>query len=137
MPTQEALRLAQERGLDLVEVGPTSQPPVCKILDFGAYQYRQEKQARKQKAHARQIEIKGIRLSVNIGQHDREFRLKQAQKFFSQGHKVKLEVMLRGRENARPELARLTIEQFIADLNAKIEQPLNRQGKKFFVLISA
>ncbi len=135
LPTAEALRLAQERGFDLVEVGPTANPPVCKFLDYGAYQYRLEKQQRKQRAHAKQIEIKGIRLSLKMGAHDRDVRLNQSKKFLANGDKVKIEMILRGRENAHRDLGQQIIQQFITDLGAKIESPLTRQGNRFSILV--
>lgn len=135
MATRDALQLAQERGFDLVEVAPQANPPVCKFLDYGAYQYRLEKQQRKQRANQKQIEIKGIRLSLNIGEHDRDVRLNQAKKFLGEGDKVKVEMILRGRENAHQDLAREIMMKFVADLGANVEQPISRQGKKFFCLI--
>lgn len=135
LSTRDALRMAQERGLDLVEVGPKANPPVCKILDYGAYQYRIERQQRKQKAKVKQIEVKGIRLSLNIGQHDRDVRLKKAKEFLDEGNKVKIEMILRGRENAHADLARQIISQFITDLGANVEQALSKQGNKFFCLV--
>lgn len=137
VPTRDALRMAQERGLDLVEVGPTARPPVCKLIDFGAYQYRLERQARKHKAHARQIEVKGIRLSLKMGAHDREVRLKQSRRFLDQGDKVKIEMIFRGRENAHRDLGLKIIDEFIAQLGANVEQPIARQGNKFFCLVGA
>lgn len=135
MATRDALQLAQERGFDLVEVAPQANPPVCKLLDYGAYQYRLEKQQRKQRANQKQIEIKGIRLSLNIGQHDRDVRLNQAKKFLGDGDKVKVEMILRGRENAHQDLAREIMMKFVADIGAKVEQPISRQGKKIFCLV--
>ncbi len=137
MATRDALQLAQERGFDLVEVAPQANPPVCKLLDYGAYQYRLEKQQRKQRAKLKQIEVKGIRLSLNIGRHDRDVRLNQAKKFLGEGDKVKIEMILRGRENAHQDLAREIMMKFVADLGANVEQPIARQGKKFFCLIGA
>lgn len=133
LPIREALRIAQERGFDLVEVAPQANPPVCKLLDYGAYQYRLERAQRKQRA--KQIEVKGIRLSLKMGQHDRDIRLQQSRKFLANGDKVKLEMIFRGRENAHRDLGQQIIEQFIADLGAKVEQPLSRQGNKFFCLL--
>lgn len=132
---QEALRIAQERGFDLVEVGPKANPPVCKLLDYGAYLYRQEKLQRQQRAKTKQIEVKGIRLSLKMGSHDRDIRLQQAKKFLAKGDKVKLEMIFRGRENAHRDLGGQIIQQFITDLGAKVEQPISRQGNKFFCLL--
>lgn len=135
--TDQALRLAQERGFDLVEVAPHARPPVCKILDYGAYLYRQEKQERKSKAGAKRIEIKGVRLSFKIGDHDLDVRRQTAKRFLEEGHKVKIEMILRGRELAFQERARENVAQFIEGLGEDIvvEQSINRQGKKLFCLI--
>ncbi|MBI4093315.1 MAG: translation initiation factor IF-3 [Candidatus Kerfeldbacteria bacterium] len=133
----EALRLAQERGYDLVEVAPNAKPPVCKILDYGAYQYRLEKQERKSKAHQKRIEIKGVRLSFKIGEHDRTVRRDLARRFLDQGHKVKIEMILRGREFAHQSRARENVMTFIAELgdDVEVEQSLSKQGNKLFCLI--
>ena len=135
--TEEALRMAEERGFDLVEVSPKANPPVCKLLDYGAYQYRLGKAERKQKAKQKKIEVKGIRISFKIGEHDLEIRKNQTLKFIEKGDKVKVEMMLRGRENAHQDRAREIINKFIASLgkNIFIEQTLSRQGNKFFVVL--
>jgi translation initiation factor IF-3 len=136
MDTYRAIQLARERDLDLVEVSPVAQPPVCKIMDYGAYQYQQEKKERKQKAKQKRVEIKGIRLGLNIGAHDLEIRKNQALKFFEKGDKVKVELILRGREKAFVERARTIMEEFVKTLgdNAVIEQPLTRQGGRLSLL---
>ena len=133
---EKCLQLARERDLDLVEVSPVAQPPVCKIMDYGAYQYQQEKKERKQKAKQKRVEIKGIRLGLNIGAHDLEIRKNQALKFFEKGDKVKVELILRGREKAFVERARTIMEEFVKTLgdNAVIEQPLTRQGGRLSLL---
>jgi len=129
--------MAEERGFDLVEVSPKSQPPVCKLLDYGAYQYRLEKAERKQRAKQKKIEVKGIRLSYKIGEHDLEIRKNQALKFIEKGDKVKVEMMLRGRENAHQDRAREIINKFIESLgdNILIEQTLSRQGNRYSVVL--
>lgn len=138
MPTAEALALARERGLDLVEVNPTQRPPITKIMDFGQFQYKQQKLAQAQKAKAKKIEIKGIRISLKIGEHDRQVRLKQAIKFLDEGHKVRLEMVLRGRERSRQDLASDIIKQFVTDLGpeAYIEMPPARQGGRINLQIA-
>ncbi len=135
--TAEALRMAQERGFDLVEVAPYAKPPVCKLLDFGAYQYRLEKQERKAKAHQKRVEVKGVRISFKIGDHDLAVRQETAKRFLSEGHKVKIEMILRGREFAHQDRARENVREFIAAMGDGIyvEQPLNKQGNKLFCII--
>lgn len=135
--TDEALKIAIERGFDLVEVAPNAKPPVCKILDYGAYQYRLEKQERKAKAHQKKVEVKGVRLSFKIGEHDWQVRQATARKFLDEGHRVKIEMILRGRENAHQDRARENVSTFIKGLGDKVyvEQAMNRQGNKLFTVI--
>lgn len=99
-----------ERGLDLIEVASKTEPPVCRIMDFGKYQYQQEKKARQQKS--KKSEVKGIRVSLAIAKNDLELKAKQAEKFLNQGHKIKIEIILRGREKAHANLARQRMEEF-------------------------
>lgn len=135
--TVEAMRLAQERGLDLVEVNPTARPPIAKIMDFGQFQYKQQKMLQAQKAKAKKIEIKGVRISLKIGDHDKQVRIKQALRFFDEGHKVRLEMILRGREKAHADLARQIMQGFINELGegVMVESPFARQGGNLSMLI--
>lgn len=137
MSTAQALQLAQERGLDLVEVSPLAQPPVARILDFGAYQFRQEKLERKSKARQKRVDIKGIRLSINIGKHDLDMRRSQAEKFFEKGDKVLIEMILRGRERAHVPRAIDVMKQFVASFGDSIvvEQDVSRMGGKLSMLL--
>lgn len=135
---REAQKIASERGFDLVEVAPNAKPPVCKILNYGAYQYRLEKAERKQKARQKRIEIKGIRLSLKIGQHDLEVRRVQSQKFLGEGHKVRVELLLRGRENAHRPLGQDIIRKFVASLGPTLtEQPMSMLGGKISMTVGA
>lgn len=139
MRTEEAVRIAEERELDLVEVSPKEEPPVCKIIDYGAFKYQKDKEKRAQKAHAKKVEVKGIRLSVKMGAHDLNVRKTQALDFLEGGDKIKIEIMLRGREKAHGELATERIEQFIKSIEEKyvlfIEQPVTRQGGNVSAII--
>ncbi len=140
MPTNEALAKAKEQELDLVEVNPKAQPPVCKIIDFTNFKYQKEKEAKKQKAKSHVSDTKGIRLSVRIGDHDMEIRKKQAEKFLDRGDKIKVEVILRGRENAKPSMAFDVIEKFyqllVESKGVKYEQAPAKQGNKVTALIT-
>jgi translation initiation factor IF-3 len=137
MPTYEALRLAEERSVDLVEIAPTANPPVCKLMDFGAFKYRQEKTERKQRLGQKKVEVKGVRISLKIGQHDLDHRINLSRKFLESGDKVRLEMILRGRELQHQDLARKKITDFITAIGiAKIESPLSRMGNRFIVLIT-
>ena len=137
MDTAQALALAQQRGLDLVEVAPMAKPPVVKILDFGAFQFRQEKQERKAKAHQKKVDLKGIRLTYRIGQQDLLTRKSQALKFLDEGHKLVLEMRLRGRENAFRPQAKEQMEKFAADLgkDVAIEQPVSMLGNRLTMTV--
>lgn len=132
LKTSSALALAKERDFDLVEVSPKEDPPVCRFLDYGAFKYQKEKEQRQQKAHAKKVEVKGIRLSVKMGSHDLEVRRDQALGFLEEGQKLKIEIILRGREKAHGELAVQRISAFIADLSQRYtlftEQEIKRQG---------
>jgi len=128
MPTSKALEMAAEKGFDLVEVFPNAVPPVCKILNLGQFKYEKEREERKKKAQAKQVEVKGIRLSSRIGEHDMETRLTTARKFLDENNKVRVEIILRGREKAFANLARGVIEGFLNKLRAEyqlnVEQPI-------------
>ncbi len=132
MSTDKAKAMAREREMDLVEVSPKAQPPVCKILDYGAFKYQKEKEMRQQKAKAKKVEVKGIRLSVKMGDHDRNVRLQKAREFLKAGQKLKIEMILRGREKAHGDLAQQRIRDFIAALETEnplfVEQDVKRQG---------
>lgn len=134
------MELAQERGFDLVEVSPVADPPVCRIMDYGAYQYQQEKKERKQKAKQKKVEIKGIRLSLKIAPHDLEMRKNQSVKFIEKGNKVRIELILRGRERAHLDRAKETMEKFVEMISESVsvyeEQSFSKQGGRLSMLIS-
>lgn len=115
LPTKEALKMAESRGLDLVEVSPNANPPVCRIMDFGKFRYDEslrEREARK-KQHARTV--KEVKFHANVAEHDYETKIKHAKEFLQKGHKVKLSLMFRGRENAHRELGFEVIQRAIKD----------------------
>lgn len=132
LATAKALEMAKERGYDLVEVSPKAAPPVCRFLDYGQFKYQKEKEMRIQKARAKKVEVKGIRLSAKMGQHDLDIRRNQSEGFLEDGHKLKIEIMLRGREKEHGDLAIKRIEDFIKALQTKyelfIEQAVTRSG---------
>ncbi|NCD00692.1 translation initiation factor IF-3 [bacterium] len=138
----KALQLAEEVDLDLVLVNPKAEPPVAKIVDLGQMKYEKEKKAHKQKLQQKKVEMKSIRLSVRISSHDFDFRLKQAIKFISQGNKLKVEIMLKGRERQHPDQAKEVINNFVdkikenEDFNIFIEQPLTKQGGRFTIVLT-
>jgi translation initiation factor IF-3 len=140
MNTDEALELARKKELDLVEVHPKADPPIAKIMDYGQFKYQKEKEARKMRAKQHKVEVKGIRISVRISDHDLKIRLDRAKKFLNAGDKVKVEAMLRGRERRHPDLAKEQVQNFIDKLqeetNIKVEQPVAKQGHMVTALVA-
>ena len=129
IPTSEAQRLAFEAGLDLVEVAPNERPPVCRIMDYGKFKYEQKKKhSANTKQH--QVQIKEIRLRPKIGEHDIDFKVKQAREFLGQKDKVKFNVIFRGRENAHHDRGRQMLADIIDGLQdvAKVEKPPAMEG---------
>ncbi|GBE16525.1 translation initiation factor IF-3 [bacterium BMS3Abin15] len=125
----EALEIAKGRELDLVEVSPKTQPPVCRITDYGKLQYQRNKQERVSKTKQRKVETKGIRIGIRTDEHDIVFKKNQAEKFLKKGNKVKIEIRLRGREKAHQDLARESLNNF----TKRIETPyrIDEDVKKF------
>ena len=113
MSVPEACRLAEESGLDLVEVSPNANPPVCKILDFGRYRYEMEKKSREAKKNQTVVKIKEIRMQPKIEKHDLETKSKAIAEFLQQGNKVKVSIRFRGRELAHPELGKVVLDKIL------------------------
>ena len=132
LPTFEALRLAHERNLDLVEVAPNAVPPVCRLLDFGKFQYERQKKEREARKAQKIIEIKQLRLKPRTGEHDIDTKVNQARKFLEHKDKVLLSVMFRGRELAHVEEGRRVIDEILQQLEdcAKVESPPAQQGRR-------
>jgi translation initiation factor IF-3 len=116
MPPPQALTLARSKGLDLVEISPTAVPPVCRIMDFGKYQYEQQKRARAARRHQKVIEVKEIKFRPKVDEHDYQFKKKHIERFLSDGDKVKATIFFRGRENAHPEIGRRILERLVGEL---------------------
>jgi translation initiation factor IF-3 len=116
MPTAQAVQLARDRGLDLVEIAPTADPPVCKITDYGKFLYEQHKRDHEAKRHQKQIQIKEIKFRPKISIHDYDFKMKHVKRFLGEGNKVKITVMLRGREKQKPELGYQVLDRVMSDL---------------------
>ena len=113
MSVPEACRLADEAGMDLVEVSPNANPPVCKILDFGRYRYEMEKKLREAKKNQTVVKIKEIRMQPKIEKHDLETKSKAIAEFLQQGNKVKVSIRFRGRELAHPELGKVVLDKIL------------------------
>ncbi|MFA7245517.1 MAG: translation initiation factor IF-3 [Candidatus Magasanikbacteria bacterium] len=139
MSKREALDMALDKEMDLVEINPKSTPPVARLIDFTEFKYQKEKEARKQKAHSKTSETKGVRLSARIGEHDLGIKQAQAEKFLNRGDKVKFELNLKGRENAKPELGIEILKKLMQNIQTKIEikfeQEILRQGKSIVAVI--
>ena len=113
MKTFDAIRLAEDAGLDLVEVSPNANPPVCKILDFGKYRYEMEKKQRDAKKNQTIVKVKEIRMQPKIDKHDLETKSKFIAEFLNEGNKVKVSVRFRGRELAHPELGKVVLDKIL------------------------
>ena len=116
MTPQEALVIARGKGLDLVEVSPTAQPPVCRITDYGRYQYQEQKRTRQAKKHQKTIEIKEIKFRPKVDEHDYQFKKRHVERFLAQGDKVKATIFFRGREMAHPDFGRHILDRLVEDL---------------------
>lgn len=137
MATEKALGLAWEHELDLIEIAPKAAPPVCKIMDYGKYLYHKAKQDKAQKLKQKKIEIKAVRLTVRTGQHDLNFKAERVKKFLNVGDKVKIDMILKGREKQHFDFAEDKLKNFIAVLGEiKLEQPLKRTPQGFIVIVS-
>ena len=122
MPPQQAVVIAKQKGLDLVEVSPTASPPVCRILDFGRYQYQEQKRAREAKKHQRTSDVKEIKFRPKVDEHDYQFKKKHIERFLGDGDKVKATIFFRGREMAHPEIGRRILERLINELGELVNQ---------------
>jgi translation initiation factor IF-3 len=128
MPPPQALTLARQKGLDLVEISPTAMPPVCRIMDFGKYQYQEQKRQREAKKHQKVIEVKEIKFRPKVDEHDYQFKKKHIERFLSEGDKVKATIFFRGREMAHPEIGRRILERLIAELaDVAVPETMPRQ----------
>jgi translation initiation factor IF-3 len=117
---QEALQVAEERGLDLVEISPDADPPVCKVVDWGKYNYQRTKQQQKNRKSTKTLDMKQMRFGLKIGQHDLDIKMGKVAKFLQAGHKVKITVFYRGREQAHKEIGFQLADRVIADFGDTI-----------------
>ena len=138
VPTAKALEMADDAGLDLVVISPNQAPPVAKILDYGKYKYDMAKKAKEAKKKQHVVEVKEVKVRYKIDVHDYEVRLKNVRKFISQGNKVKIVVMLRGREMQHSKLAFDLAERFVEDLKNEpiaIEKKPQMEGRNVTLLL--
>jgi len=137
MDTRDALRKAEEEGLDLVEVSPQAEPPVCRIMDYGKYKYQQAKRASEAKKKQVKVEIKEGKMRPKTDEHDFNFKIKHARRFIEEGNKVKLTIMFRGRENAHPEQGMMQLEKAVEALKdvGQVEAQPSKMGRFMTMMI--
>lgn len=138
VPIKEALALAESANLDLVEISPNVDPPVCKIIDYGKFRYDQTKREKESKKSQHQIKLKEVKVKPNIDEHDFQTKVKQARAFFEKGHKVKIACFFRGREMAFPQLGEKVIERFceqLADV-AQVESSTKMMGRSMIAVLA-
>ncbi len=138
MAPPQAVTIARQKGLDLVEISPTAVPPVCRIMDFGKYQYQEQKRSREAKKHQRVIEVKEIKFRPKVDGHDYDFKKKHIERFLAEGDKVKATIFFRGREMAHPEIGRRILERLITELGeiAMAETMPRMEGNQMHVILS-
>ncbi len=138
MPIQAALEAAQEAGLDLVEVAPMAEPPVCKIMDYGKYRFEEQKKKAETRKKAKRIELKEIKVRPNIDDHDYDVKMKAIHRFFEEGDKVKITLRFRGRELAHTHLGMELLERMRGDLDslAKVEHEPRFEGRQVVMVLA-
>lgn len=138
MPTRQAIQLAQQKGVDLVEISPNAVPPVCRLINYSKFLYQQKKRQKELKAKQVKIEVKEIRFGPQTDEHDYNFKLKHAQEFLSEGNKVRAYVFFRGRSILFKEQGEVLLLRFANDLEeyAKVEQLPKLDGKKMFLYLA-
>ncbi|MCR4616496.1 MAG: translation initiation factor IF-3 [Clostridiales bacterium] len=138
MSTEEALKIAEEKNLDLVKIAPQAKPPVCKIMDYGKYRFEQAKREKEAKKNQHVMEIKEIRLTLNIDTHDFNTKVGHALKFLKQGNKIKVSIRFRGREMTHPDLGLNTMNNFaqaVAELG-NVEKAAKLEGRQMLMFIT-
>jgi translation initiation factor IF-3 len=138
MPPFEALKMARERNLDLVEISPTAQPPVCRIMDYGKFLYQQEKREREAKKHQKTITVKEVKFRINVDDHDYETKKNHVLRFLEEGDKVKATIFFRGREMTRQSLGRGILERLIKDVEQKgmVEFRPRQEGNTLHLILA-
>lgn len=135
---KEALQIAEEAGLDLIEISPQAEPPVCKVLDFGKYKYEVQKRKNEAKKNQKVVNIKELKLRPAIDVHDYEVKLKQAKKFLSQGDKVKFTMRFKGRELSANNMGKEILDKIVEDLDliGKVDSAPKLEGKQMSMMMS-
>jgi translation initiation factor IF-3 len=138
LPVKEAIKIAEERGLDLVEVAPNSQPPVCRIMNYGKYKYQQSKRTQEARKHQTVIRIKEVKVRPRTEEHDFQFKLRHVKRFLDEGNKVKISILFRGREIAHPEFGKELLNRFIEAVKdvMVIEQSPRLEGRNMVMILA-
>lgn len=137
LPPKEALTLAREKGLDLVEISPGASPPVCKIVDYGKYRYEQQKKAKENKKKQKLVTVKEVRIRPKISEHDYDFKANHCREFIKRGEKVRIRMMFRGRENIYKNRGKELLLKLAEELSdkAEIESPPKAQEKQMIMVL--
>ncbi len=138
MPLKKAMELAEQKNLDLVKIAPQATPPVCKIIDYGKYRFEQSKREKEQRKNQRVVEIKEVRLSLNIDTHDFETKKNHALRFIAEGNKVKASIRFRGREMGHPELGQEIMKRFAEAMEeaANVERQPKLEGRTMLMFLA-
>jgi translation initiation factor IF-3 len=138
LPTHQALAVAQDKGLDLVEISPNATPPVCRIMDYGKFKFEEAKKKRQQRKGAATFETKEIKFRPKTDDHDLDFKVKHIRRFLEEGHKVRLLVVFRGREMAHPQMGKVVLDRVVDRCKdiAAVETTPSLEGKRMFMLIA-
>ena len=137
-PIRQAIAIAEEIGLDLVEINPRAEPPVCRIMDFGTFKYEQKKQANAAKKKQKVIEVKEIKFRPKTDSHDFDFKMKHVKRFIEEGNKAKITIRFRGREMAHPEVAARLLDRVVAEVKdmVVIEQTYRMEGRTMTMILA-
>ncbi|HEX2092306.1 MAG TPA: translation initiation factor IF-3 [Longimicrobiaceae bacterium] len=138
LPIERALEIAEEQGLDLVEVAPLARPPVCRIMDYGKFKYEEQRKAREARKKQHHVQLKEVKMRPGIEDHDFDFKTRHARRFLEEGNKVKLTMMFRGRQMAHPELGRQVLDRvsgLLADIS-KVESQPQMEGRSMTMVLA-
>src|SRR5690349_16368872 len=138
MTTQEALRIAEERGVDLVEISPRAFPPVCRVMDYGKYKYEQAKKKQQARKHASTVEIKEIKFRPKTEEHDMDFKVKHVRRFLEEGNKVRLVIVFRGREITHPQTGANVLNRVVDATQdiCTVEVNPNMEGRRMVMILA-
>jgi len=138
LPLKEAMKIAEEKGLDLVEVAPNSQPPVCRVMNYGKYKYQQNKRIQEARKHQTVIHVKEVKVRPRTEEHDFQTKLRHVKRFLDEGNKVKISILFRGREIAHPEFGKEMLNRFVEGLKdlMVIEQAPRLEGRNMVMILS-